>query len=446
MFWVSKLVQFVLVLSLLFLSLRLRTPLLASIRTEMLWLLPIGLGSLWLLNGFRVWSRQTGEPSYHRWLHLLVVCLCTVGLTIWGTTEGQYHLDKRMVLQGDGATLLGQHFVVGYRNFDQVRTLVEKGGIGGIFITRRNLEGQTIEQLQQQIASLQAIRQDQQLPPLWIATDQEGGIVSRLSPPLTHLPPLADVVSQAPTAAARHEQVQSYGTTHGRELAALGINLNFAPVVDLNKGIVNERDRFSVIYRRAISADKVVVADVAQDYCMALFREGVYCTLKHFPGLGRVDGDTHLTSAHLNTPVAELEQDDWIPFQQVMRSSNVMTMLGHPILTAVDPNHPVSFSKAVVNGILRQQWQHEGLLITDDFSMGAVFNSHDGVTEATLKALNAGVDLILLSYDVDLYYPVMAALLRAAQDNRLSVEQLAASRDRLQHHHLQHHHLQHHHL
>ncbi|MEM8603588.1 MAG: glycoside hydrolase family 3 N-terminal domain-containing protein, partial [Cyanobacteria bacterium P01_H01_bin.121] len=79
-------------------------------------------------------------------------------------------------------------------------------------------------------------------------------------------------------------------------------------------------------------------------------------------------------------------------------------------------------------------WQYKGLLITDDFSMGAVFNTHDSVTGATIKALNAGVDLILVSYDADLYYPVMAALMQAEQDNRLSSEQLAASRDRLQKH------------
>ena len=374
-----------------------------------------------------------------------MIFLCTVGLTVLGLTERNYRAVKQTVLNDD--TLpgvasrhraqmerLGQHLVVGYRNFEEVQTLVQNGGVGGIFITRHNLDGQTIEQLQQEIATLQAIRQEQQLPPLWVATDQEGGIVSRLSPPLTQLPPLAEVVSQASSPEDQHQEVQDYGNTHGRELAAVGINLNFAPVVDLNKGIVSVKDRLSLIYQRAISDDKAVVAEVAEDYCTALLREGVYCTLKHFPGLGRLDADTHLTSAHLDTPMAELEQDDWVPFQQVMKSSNAVTMLGHPILTDVDPEHPVSFSDAVVNGILRQKWQHDGILITDDFSMGAVFNSRDGVAKATIKALNAGVDLILISFDGDLYYPIMAALMNAEQTDRLSAEQLAASRDRLQRH------------
>lgn len=264
--------------------------------------------------------------------------------------------------------------------------------------------------------------------------DQEGGIVSRLSPPLTHLPPLAKVVNQTATPTARRREVQAYGDTHGRELAAVGINLNFAPVVDLNKGIVNPEDRYSVIYRRAISDDHTVVAEVAQTYCESLFRHGVRCTLKHFPGLGRLDADTHLVSAQLDTPLAELAADDWLPFQQIMQNAEAVTMLGHPILTTVDAQHPASFSEAIVTGILRQQWQYGGLLITDDFSMGAVFKSPDGVTGATIKALNAGVDLILISYDADLYYPVMAALMQAEQSERLALDRLAASRDRLQQH------------
>ncbi|MEO0986278.1 MAG: glycoside hydrolase family 3 N-terminal domain-containing protein [Cyanobacteria bacterium J06639_14] len=436
LFWILQVIQFFLILGLSWLALKLRTPLLASVRAELLWLLPLTFGGLLGLNLWRSGARKHTENRIHYGVRHLPLVLCAAGLTFVLTTEGHYRWVKQTVLTGDRMQLqrLGQHLVVGYRDFEAIHRLVQKGGIGGVFITRHNLAGQTIAQLQQQIATLQALRQEQNLPPLWIATDQEGGIVSRLSPPLTHLPPLAEVVSQATTPASQHQQVQQYGDIHGRELAALGINLNFAPVVDLNKGVVTPGDRLSVIYRRAISDDNTVVATVAQHYCAALFSHGVRCTLKHFPGLGRLEGDTHLNSAHLDTPVAELAQDDWIPFQQVMQTTETMTMLGHPILTAVDNRHPVSFSAAVVDGILRQQWQYEGLLITDDFSMGAVFNTRDSVTGATIKALNAGVDLILVSYDADLYYPVMATLMQAEQDNRLSSEQLAASRDRLQKH------------
>ena len=433
LFWLSKTLQLLLILPLTFLAIKLRTPLLASVRADLIGWVPVGLSSLLGLNLWRFWHRQPTAHQLRRSMHLLLIGLCSIGLALALTLEGQYHLAKRIVLTGDRAQLerLGQHLVVGYRDFAEIQMLVEKGAVGGVFITRHNLDGQTVEQLQQQIAILQGLRRKQKLPPLWIATDQEGGIVSRLSPPLTHLPPLAEVVIQAATPTAQHQEVLQYGETHGRELAALGINLNFAPVVDLNKGVVTPGDRFSVIYRRAISDDHTVVARVAQDYCAALLRHGVRCTLKHFPGLGRLEGDTHLTSAYLDTPIAELAQDDWLPFRQAMQTPGTVTMLGHAILTAVDDQHPVSFSEPVIQGILRQQWQYEGLLITDDFSMRAVSGSREGVTEATIKSLNAGVDLVLVSYDPDLYYPIMAALMRAEQRDRLSQKRLASSRDRL---------------
>lgn len=430
-FWAAKSIQFLLLLPLIVLILKLRTPLLASLRAELLWLLPLALGVLLVLN-LSKWHRNTRQHRRHLACWGLLA-LCGAGLALMVTAEVRYHQAQRAVLTGDPAQLarLGQHLVVGYRDFDSVKTLVEKQAIGGIFISHRNLQGPSLQPLRDQIAALQAIRQAQALPPLWVATDQEGGIVSRLSPPLTLLPPLSDIVDQSATLAERQQRVTAYGDTHGRELAALGINLNFAPVVDLNKGIVNPDDKYSVIYRRAISADQAVVTAAAKDYCSALFSHGVYCTLKHFPGLGRLNADTHLTSAHLDTPVAELAQDDWRPFQQIMGTAGAMTMLGHPLLTAVDDQHPVSFSAAVVQDILRQQWGYDGVLITDDFCMGAVFDSRDGATGAAVKALNAGVDLILVSYDADLYYPVMAALIKAEQGDRLSPDRLAESRVRL---------------
>lgn len=437
-YWSIKVIQVLLLVPLGWLAFKLRTPLLASVRTELIGLVPLGLVGVMLIDlpwvvRLRLASGQMLNAQ--RLSRLGVVGLCSLGLAMMLTREVQFELAKRMVWAQAPNQLysLGQHLIIGYRRFDEIKSLVERQGIGGVFITRRNIQGKSIAEIQQDIAQLQAIRATQHLPPLWIATDQEGGVVSRLSPPLHHQPPLAEVVDQATTDEDRQRRVWQYGEAQGQALANLGINVNFAPVVDLNKGIVNPADRFSVIYQRAISADQAIVTEVAQEYCSALAAHGVWCTLKHFPGLGRVHTDTHLDSATLDTPVQELAQDDWQPFQQVMRQAEVFTMLGHPILAAVDPLHPASFSAAVVTGILRQQWQHEGIVITDDFSMGAVFNSRDGFKGAVVKALNAGVDLILIAYDTDLYYPAMAALLQAQQADHLSADRLTQSHRRLEH-------------
>ena len=158
---------------------------------------------------------------------------------------------------------------------------------------------------------------------------------------------------------------------------------------------------------------------------------GVHCTLKHFPGLGRVYEDTHRVTAELAVPSRELEQSDWLPFRQVMAQGAAFTMLSHARLTAIDRDRPASFSAAVVKGLLRESWKHDGILVTDDFSMGAVTLSHEGAAGGAIAALNAGVDLLLVSYDPDQYFPMMYALLAAARDGRLRTDMLEASTARL---------------
>ncbi|MEQ9001358.1 MAG: glycoside hydrolase family 3 N-terminal domain-containing protein [Coleofasciculus sp. B1-GNL1-01] len=423
-----KLVKLALAISLVFPAVYFRTPWLASLRGEafgLVFILSLGL----IVSEIAGWARNSSKRQVI--LSVLILAIASFSFSLAVTTEVKFQLTKQAILNREASQLetLGQHFIVGYRNLEEVKILVEKGAIAGVFITRRNIQNKTPDEIQQEIQSLQAIRANQGLSPLWIATDQEGGIVSRLSPPLTKLPPLSSIIEKDIDSAK--EDVIRYASIQGKELSEIGINLNFAPVVDLNYGVISSEDKYSKIYLRAISADKDIVAKVALWYCQTLADYGVTCTIKHFPGLGRVDTDTHLEDAQLKTSVAELTQADWMPFREVMSKTNAFTMLGHAQLIAVDPDHPVSFSQQVVTDIIRDKWQHNGILITDDFSMHAVYSSQDGLEAATVKAINAGVDLILMAYDTDLYYNAMNALLQAESANRLDITVLKRSNTRL---------------
>ena len=425
-----KIIKLICALAICGLAFYFRTPFLANFRA---WV----LGGIVVVSLGLILSEVSGlikrASFFQRIGSFLIVFLTSLGLLSAAALELNFILTKQYILNQDNNRLeqLSQHFIVGYRDFDEIKKLVNQKAIGGVFITRRNITNKTKEEIQQEIKALQNVRRTQSLPPLWIATDQEGGIVSRLSPPLTQLPQLSRIVDEKRTIEQNQDVVVNYAQTQGRELSELGINLNFAPVVDLNKGIVTPDDRFSKIYQRAISTNKDVVAKVALWYCQTLANYGVNCTIKHFPGLGRVNVDTHIAHAELSVPIDELSRDDWVPFREVMSNSQAFTMLGHAILTAVDDKHPVSFSKSVVTGIIRKAWNHEGILITDDFSMQAVFGSEDGVKKATVKALNAGVDLILISFDRDLYYEAMSALLNAERTGELDSEMMKKSRERL---------------
>jgi len=344
-------------------------------------------------------------------LLILLWCLPPIAMA---SAVAIFQIHKHVVLEAEGkrAEALGRHFIVGYSSFDEIAALAKKGLIGGVYISHRNVEGRPIDDVKKEIASLQTIRQEAGLPPLIVAADQEGGIVSHMSPLLTPLPALSTLTPLPPE--ERLAKAESFGQIHGRELASIGITLNFAPVVDLLRQQPNNPlDFHSMISRRAISEDPAIVSDVALAYVRGLESAGIEGTLKHFPGLGRIRQDTHHFRADLNTPPSELEASDWLPFIQVLARSNAFLMVGHVAVTAIDPASAASHSKRVVSGLIRGQWGFEGIITTDDLVMGPIYEH--GVCKAVVEALNSGVDLLLIAYDGLQFYRMYHCALTAPQ-------------------------------
>jgi beta-N-acetylhexosaminidase len=360
---------------------------------------------------------------------LLVLLWCAPSLAML-SAQASFDLRKQNVLQTEvvQARGLGQHFMVGYSSFPEVAVLAEKGLIAGVYITRHNIVGRTAETLKSEIATLQDKRRAAGLPPLIVAADQEGGIVSHLSPPLTKLPALSTLAGLPPD--VRAEKAEAFGRVHGQELAALGVNLNLAPVLDL--GPEARRNRFdfnTLIGYRAISDDPAIVADIAKSYVLGLEASGVAATVKHFPGLGRVGSDTHHFRAGLDTPLAELEASDWRPFRDVLAGSRAQLMVGHVTLTAVDPDRAASHSRLVVDGIVRKKWNYQGVVMTDDLVMGAIYQNN--VCTAVVEALNAGVDLLLVAFDGAQFYRIFACAKDAFSQGKLDSTTLRDNEARL---------------
>jgi beta-N-acetylhexosaminidase len=379
----------------------------------------VGLG---VVLGCGYWRRGVAAK-------LLVLLWCLPPLAM-ASAVTIFHVRKYAVLHADGprARELGRHFIIGYSSFEEIANLAAKGLIGGVYVTRHNIGGRSADALKSEITRLQTIRHMAGLPPLIVATDQEGGIVSHLSPPLTSLPALATLAALTP--AERSAQAEAYGRIHGRELASLGFTLNFAPVVDLLRTEPsNPLDFNSLISRRAIAGDPQVVSDIAAAYARGLEASGVEATVKHFPGLGRVREDTHHFRADLTTPVAELETSDWLPFRQVLARSSAYLMVGHVAITAIDATRAASHSKRVINDLIRKQWGYRGIIITDDLVMGPIYEH--GVCAAVTEALNAGVDLLLVAYDGLQFYRMYHCALSASADGKLDEAMLKSSLARL---------------
>ncbi|MET4043002.1 glycoside hydrolase family 3 N-terminal domain-containing protein [Bradyrhizobium sp. RT6a] len=360
---------------------------------------------------------------------LLVMLWCAPPL-LMSAAHLKFELRKHDVLAASTAEArqLGPHFMVGYSSFPEVARLAEQGLIGGVYVTRHNIRGLTAEALRAEIAALQDKRRAAGLPPLVVAADQEGGIVGHLAPPLTKLPALATLAGLAPD--DQQAKAAEFGRIHGRELAGLGVNLNLAPVLDLKPPVRRNRlDFHTLIGQRAIASDPAVVGAIASAYVRGLEESGVGATLKHFPGIGRVRTDTHHFSANLDAPVKELEATDWLPFREVLSHSRSALMVGHVTLTAVDPDRAASHSKRVVEGIIRDKWGYQGIVMTDDLVMGAIYQ-HD-VCQAVVEAINAGVDLLLVAYDGAQFYRIFACALDGSRQGKLDTAMLRASEARL---------------
>ncbi|MDX2289015.1 MAG: glycoside hydrolase family 3 N-terminal domain-containing protein [Hyphomicrobiaceae bacterium] len=339
---------------------------------------------------------------------------------------------KALVLSHPPETLrrLGSHFIVGYHARGDLKPLLERGALGGVFVTARNVKRGNARQLAADIAGFRALHEPMALRPLFIAADQEGGVVSRLSPPLKRQPALARVVAAARSADALDEAISAYAAAQGEGLARLGVNLNFAPVIDL-KPRGRRRDGHTRLMQRAIAEDPEVVETVAGRYCEGLMDAGVLCTLKHFPGLRFVTTDTHARPAIVEAGRDRLEGKDWVPFRNLLATGEPALMIGHPRLVDVDPDKPATLSQKVIGGIVRRDWAHDGLVISDDLYMGAIRHAPGGLTAAAIDALNAGTDLLLVEHMGRHILEMLHALVTAEKDGRLNVRLLAESQARL---------------
>jgi beta-N-acetylhexosaminidase len=376
-------------------------------------------------SGF--WRKQ--EARLRLWLWLIL------GAGVLGM-EGWFLWQKHAVLAGDAdMARVGRHFVISFQRFEDVQPLAERGLIGGIYLGRHNLAGEDVASLRAQIDALQLLRRKANLPPLFVVADQEGGIVSHLSPLLEPLPSLATLVASGEPETLE-ERARAYGKRQGEALAGLGVNMNLAPVVDLKPAQKGDwQDRHTLIERRAISTDPWIVARVASAYGQGLMERGVQPMVKHFPGLRAVEGDTHLVPASLvHSP--EERQADWFPFRDVTERTGAAMMLAHVCLPDIDPERPASLSRVLVQKVLRGKekdgWNYQGLLMTDDLDMGAVYA--EGIGLAATRALDAGVDLLLIAYDPDQYYPALFQTAKSWRRGEIDILRETESAERIERH------------
>ena len=252
----------------------------------------------------------------------------------------------------------------------------------GFILFKRNVE--TPDQVRALTAALRACVDDSAAP---ILIDQEGGRVQRLGPPHWPLyPPGRAYGDLAPNDPLQQREIARLGARlMAHDLAALGINVDCVPVLD-----VPEPGAHDVIGDRAYGDTADAVALMGRAAAEGLIAGGVLPVIKHIPGHGRAGADSHLALPIVETPLAELDARDFAPFRVL--SDMPMAMTAHVVYTALDPRRPATTSRRVMTGVIRDSIGFQGLVMSDDLSMKALSG---GLAQRTRAALSAGCDVVL---------------------------------------------------
>ncbi|MEP6665741.1 MAG: glycoside hydrolase family 3 protein, partial [Nocardioidaceae bacterium] len=302
---------------------------------------------------------------------------------------------------------------------DNAAALIDRYKLGGViyFAWSNNVNNP------EQIAGLSngvqqaAMNQRRQIPAL-VATDQEGGIVARVGPPATELPG-----NMALGATRSNGDAQTAASVSGRELKAIGINWNFAPVSDVNVNPANP-----VIGVRSFSSDPSLAAGMAAAQVRGYQGAGIAAAAKHFPGHGDTDIDSHTGIPIIDHTREEWQTIDKPPFQAAIDQGIRAIMTAHIIVPSLDPSgDPATLSKPIITGILRQEMGYNGVVITDALGMQGVRDKY-GDARVPVLALKAGVDMLLMPPNFDLAYN---SVLNAVRNGELSEERINTSVTRI---------------
>jgi beta-N-acetylhexosaminidase len=290
-------------------------------------------------------------------------------------------------------------------------------GIGGAIVFARNVASP------EQVAELSRSLKSAAPGPLLVSVDQEGGRVARLRAPWTVWPPLR-TVGDAGDDALAHEM----GRVLGVELKSCGLDLDYAPVLDVDSNPANP-----IIGDRSFGRDPALVARLGAAMIGGLQAVRVAACAKHFPGHGDTAQDSHLELPRLPHGLDRLRALELVPFRRAVEAGVATVMTAHVVFEALDPGVPATMSHAAITGVLRGELGYDGCVISDDLEMKAVHDRFE-MREVVERALLAGVDAFLACRRLDLQHEVLGHIVRAVESGRVPrarVEEAAARVERV---------------
>lgn len=307
-------------------------------------------------------------------------------------------------------------FYTGTFNND-LQQMIQGNFISGVLIENKNGNAQTRDQL----IALNKAMQSKARMPLFISTDYEGGIVNELRLITGERP------SEA-TIGATNDPQKAYTAGHNAasDLTALGLNVNFMPIVDV---LTNPKN--PGLPQRTFGSDATLVTNMGRAYLKGLTDGGVVGCLKHFPGLGSANLDPHLALPTMNRSLATLNAIDLVPYRTMINEGIVpMVMVTHILNPQLDPKLPTSLSPNVVTALLRNTLNFAGVIVSDTLWMGGISNTYT-LSQAAVMAVKAGTDLLLGPRGLAETQTMLFGLRQAVQNGQISMSQINASVTRI---------------
>jgi beta-N-acetylhexosaminidase len=313
---------------------------------------------------------------------------------------------------------IGQLFMVGFDGTTvspDLASFIKEYKPGGVILFSRNLE--SLEQIIELTNDLQACSPHS---PLLIAIDQEGGRVSRLPKSFTIFPP-CEVLGRCNSS----ELAYAAAATTAKELRAVGINMNMAPVLDVNSNPANP-----VIGDRAFGATPGPVCELGLATVGGLQDNRVVACGKHFPGHGDTNADSHKELPVVSASRERLDAVELPPFRHAATHGVATMMTAHVRYRALDDGVPATLSPIIVGKLLREEWRYDGVVLTDDLEMHAIID-HYGIEDATVRAVAAGCDMPLICKDRNREVAAITALDKAVADGTVTGDRLELSLGRI---------------
>jgi beta-N-acetylhexosaminidase len=307
---------------------------------------------------------------------------------------------------------IGQLAIAGFAGESipaDLKAIAREFDLGGIILFARNVSAP------EQVAEIaRAARTMAQELPLWVSVDQEGGRVARLKAPFTIWPPMLTLGRSGDERLA-----ERFATALAAELRAVGITLDYTPVLDI---LTNPKN--PVIGDRALAERAEDVARLGRTIVRVLQREGIAACGKHFPGHGDTAVDSHHELPLVEHPPDRIDAVELVPFRAAIDEGVAAIMTAHILMPAFDEERPATLAPAIVDGLLKKKLGFGGLVLSDDLEMRAISGRY-GIPEATVAAIAAGCDAVLMcGASQEPQAAALEALIKAVENGALPVKRV----------------------